>query len=119
MIRVLADENVPRVSVRHLRAAGYDIASIAEIAPGASDSDVLQIARNEQRILVTFDRDFGELIYRKAEPAPSGVVFLRFIPHSPEEAAAVVRDLLSRAEIKLSDRFTVVTRDEVRQRPLP
>ena len=110
---------MPSVAVRVLRATGLDIASIAEIVPGASDSEVLEIARNENRILVTFDRDFGELIYRKAEPAPPGIVFLRFIPHSPEEAASVVRDLLGRKEIKLVDRFTVVTRDEVRQRPLP
>jgi len=107
------------MSVRNLRSAGIDITSVAEIAPGAPDSEVLGIARREQRILLTFDRDFGELIYRKAEPAPPGVVFLRFIPDGPGEAAAVVRDLLGRAEIRLLDRFTVVTRDEVRQRPLP
>lgn len=119
MIRVLADENVPRASIASLRTAGLDVSSVAEHMPGASDLAVLDLARSGNRLLITFDRDFGELIYRGGHPAPPGVVYLRFVPADPNEAAAILRSLLAHSEIQLEGRFTVVTRDQVRQRPLP
>ena len=119
MIGLLADENVPRASVHSLRAAGLDVVSVTGRIPGASDSAVLELARSENRLLLTFDSDFGELIYRRGHAAPAGVVFLRFVPANPEETADVVRNLLAHTEIVLDGRFTVVTRDQVRQRVLP
>jgi len=119
VIRLLADENLPRASVAGLRAAGHDVRSIAEDMAGASDRSVLALARSENRYLLTFDRDFGELIYRHGETAPIGVIYFRFFPADPEEPARILSALLKRAEIQLEARLTVVTRDQVRQRPLP
>jgi len=119
VIRILADENVPADSVAALRAAGVDVIAAAEIEPGAADIDVLERARLEGRALLTFDRAFGELIYRKGYPAPSAVIYMRFVPSSPEEPAAVLLQLIEHSVIQLADRFTVVSRDQVRQRPLP
>ena len=84
MIRLLADENVPLASVDWLRAGGFDVASISEDAAGAPDVDVLRMAREEERVLITFDRDFGELVYRHASPVPPGIIYLRVPPASPE-----------------------------------
>lgn len=82
------------------------------------DTEVLAHARQREQVLLTFDRDFGELLYRRAEPAPTGVVFFRFIPAGPDEAAEVLLGLRELQSIQLIDRYTVVARERVRQRPL-
>ena len=117
MTAFLADENFPGPSLRNLRAAGVDVAGVIEDAPGASDLEVLRRAADGERILLTFDRDFGELIFLRLAPAPPGVVYLRIDPASPAAAAEVVLELL-RSGIILVGMFTVVTKDNVRQRPL-
>ena len=119
MTRFLADENVPRASILLLRQYGLDIRSIGEDAPGTPDARVLEEARKEGRVLLTFDRDFGELIYRRGLEAPPAVVYLRLVPATPDEPATIVRNLLDHAEIRIQGRLTVVTREGVRQRPLP
>ena len=119
MIRFLADENVPRASILVLREHGMDVRSIGEDAPGTPDVRVLKEAHGEDRAVLTFDRDFGELIYRRGLQAPPAVLYLRFVPATPDEPAIIIRNLLDHVEIKLQGRFTVVTREGVRQRPLP
>lgn len=119
MIPILADENVPFVSVTELRSAGLDVRSASEDMPGYTDSAILGLARSEGRLLLTFDRDFGELIFRHGHEPPPAVVYLRFVPATPEEPALVFQSLLSHDEIELEGRFTVATREQVRQRPLP
>jgi predicted nuclease of predicted toxin-antitoxin system len=119
VIALLADENIPLATVRSLRAAGLDVRSAGEDMPGATDVTVLSVARSEGRLLLTFDKGFGELIYRAGEAPPPAVVYLRFVPASPAEAATVFLGLVDLAEIDLNGRFTVVTRSQVRQRPLP
>jgi predicted nuclease of predicted toxin-antitoxin system len=116
---ILADENIPRATVMLLRKAGMDVCSASEDMPGAKDTALLERARSEERLLLTFDRDFGELIFRRKHQPPPAVVYLRFVPATPEEPASVLQQLLHHAEIELEGRFTVVMRDQVRQRPLP
>lgn len=94
MISVLADENVPRATIALLREAGMDVRSASEELPGAVDGAILDLARSEGRLLLTFDRDFGELIYRRQHEPPPAVVYLRFLPTTPEEPATVFRNLL-------------------------
>lgn len=60
-MRFLADENFPAAAVAGLASAGHDVAWIRTAAPGAADGDVLARAVREERILLTFDKDFGEL----------------------------------------------------------
>ena len=117
-LRGLADENVPRASVLILREAGHDIAAVAEARPGASDREVLDMAVAENRILLTFDRDFGMLVYRAGVEAPSGVVLFRFVPASPEEPSEVLLALLERPELEFEGYFSVIDRERVRQRPI-
>ena len=64
-MRFLADENVSHYVVERLQTAGFDVAAISLTNPGAPDSDVLATARRDGRILITEDRDFGELVVRQ------------------------------------------------------
>lgn len=116
-MRLLINENIPLASVVALRDAGHDVASITELSPGISDEAVMAIAHDEHRIVVTFDRDYGELIFRKRLPLPGGVLYLRFLPASPLEPAEYLARLID-AGIELEGRFTTGDREQVRQRPL-
>ncbi|MCU0542381.1 MAG: DUF5615 family PIN-like protein [Oscillatoriaceae cyanobacterium Prado104] len=118
-MRFLANENFPLLSVRLLRQANLEVASVSEDAPGIEDADVLARAADEQLVILTFDRDYGELIYRLRMRSPRGVIYLRFRPHTPEEPASVLLNLLQMEGLQFEERFTVVDRDRIRQRPLP
>ena len=99
--------------------SGFETASVSESAPGISDVDVLDWAVRENRWLVTFDRDYGELIYRLRLRSPEGVIYLRLRPHKPEEPALLLLNLLQIEGLQFKERFTVVERGQIRQRPLP
>jgi predicted nuclease of predicted toxin-antitoxin system len=115
-MRFLANENFPLASVTRLRKAAHDVAAIVQESPGVRDSQVLEQAAIEARIVLTFDRDYGELIYRRRLPVPAGVVYFRYDPLSPEEPAEHLLRLLTVAD--LANKYTVVERDRIRQRPL-
>lgn len=77
-MRVLADENVPHEAIAVMRAAGHDVAWIAEDAPSIADLEVLVRAASDKRVLVTSDKDFGELAFTTAANlAVHGVVLVR------------------------------------------
>ena len=92
----LANENFPLASIVKLRAEGYDVASILHDSPGIADDVVLARAVRESRIILTFDRDYGELIFQRKLPPPSGIVYFRFVPRTPEEPAERLIQLLER-----------------------
>jgi predicted nuclease of predicted toxin-antitoxin system len=114
----LANENFPLFSIRLLRTAGYNVASVIEDTPGAKDHDVLKRAQKEARILLTFDRDYGELVYRHKSFSPAGVVYFRFDPSTPEEPAEILLDILKKGKVVIIDKFTVIERGRIRQRTL-
>jgi len=116
-MRLLANENIPPASVSALREAGHDVGSVAERSPGISDAAVMEMAHAENRIILTFDRDYGELIFHRHRPAPAGVLYLRCLPASPLEPARYVAQLLA-SRIELEGRFTTGDREQVRQRPM-
>ena len=76
-MRLLANENVPLVAVVALRSIGDDVLWVAESFPSTRDADVLARAVSESRVLLTFDKDFGELAFRHEQPAACGVILLR------------------------------------------
>jgi predicted nuclease of predicted toxin-antitoxin system len=94
-----------------------DIFSIAAECPGVTDEEVAALCADQQRILLTFDKDFGELVFRRGLAAGSGVVLFRITPDSSEEAAAVALALVE-SQHDLRGLFCVVTRDRIRVRPL-
>jgi predicted nuclease of predicted toxin-antitoxin system len=117
-MRFLANENVPRDTIHVLRAAGWEVAAIAEERPSISDVEVLAKARAENRIVITFDRDYGELLYARGHAPPPGVIYLRAIPASPSEAAEWLL-AMSRQELCFEGFFTIFSSwNHVRQRQL-
>lgn len=111
-MRFLADESFDFAGVRALRAAGYDVAAIVEIAPGSPDSEVLQRGSAEDRVLLTEDKGFGDL-YRSASSS-AGVVLARF----PATARAGLGDAIVAAVRQLGERirgaFVVVQPGRIR-----
>ena len=118
-MKLLANENIPMGMVRRLRDMGHDVLAILETSPGATDVVVLERARCEQRTLLTFDRDYGELIYLKRLPVPLSVIYLRFVPTSPEDAVQQLAPLLTDDGKQVEGYFLVMDRDSYRRRPLP
>jgi predicted nuclease of predicted toxin-antitoxin system len=117
-VRLLADENVPGAVVAALRQEGHDVAWIHEDAPGSPDPEVLEWAQRGNRVLVTFDKDFGELAFRCGLAASVGVVLFRITLTSPDQAVRLaVTALASRAD--WTGQFAVVEDDRIRLRMLP
>jgi predicted nuclease of predicted toxin-antitoxin system len=92
-VRLLADENVPAPSVAFLREAGHDAAYVLEERPGIPDPEVAAWGHDDARVVVTFDRDLGELSVRRQAPPPLGLVILRFIPATPTQPGEIVAAL--------------------------
>lgn len=115
---LLADENVPGVVVAALRGAGIDVAWIREVAPGSADDAVLKRARDGGRLVLTFDKDFGELIYARGLNGSRGVILVRVTGLLPDALAALmVQAVGSRGDWE--GRFSVIEDGRVRMRPLP
>jgi predicted nuclease of predicted toxin-antitoxin system len=114
----LADENVPRAVLRRLRDLGQDVMGVAETAAGSDDRSVFAWARREGRVLLTFDKDFGELFEATPLQNPSGLVLLRMAMSPPGDIADwIVRILTSRDD--WGGCFSVIERDRIRMRRLP
>ena len=76
-MKLLANENFPLASVRYLAKRDFDIKSIGIDNPCISDKEVMEIAMNEMRIILMFDRDYGELIFKHNYRPEMGVIYLR------------------------------------------
>ena len=116
-MRFLADENIPRSLARSLAAEGHDVASVSRDAGGASDPVVLDRALREARILLTFDKDFGDLAHGASSVTGFGVILLRIpMPKIREMIPELVRIICTRPD--WPDSFSVITLDRVRTKPL-
>jgi predicted nuclease of predicted toxin-antitoxin system len=117
-MRILANENVPGDAVDALRIRGHDVVWIRTDAPGSSDPDILARAQTESRILVTFDKDFGQLAFQARLPAGCGIVLFRLSLPSPAIAARrILSALESRAD--WAGHFATVDDHRIRLNPLP
>jgi predicted nuclease of predicted toxin-antitoxin system len=117
-MRLLADENIPLETVRALRSAGHDVYSATEAEPGAADLRLLERAIREDRLIVTFDRDFGELAVRGTNRPAAGVLLLRISPKSADEVTRLLLDLLTQSDMTWRDHISIVDGIHVRQRPV-
>ena len=106
-MRFLADESCDFSVVRSLRAAGHDVAAVVELSPRADDEIVIDRAVREQRILITEDKDFGQLVYADKR-ASAGVLFIRFPANVRRSLARTIVELVRRKGEKLAGDFVVV-----------
>lgn len=116
-MRFLANENFPAAAVAALRASGHDIVWVRETAPGARNMEVLAWAAREERILLTFDKDFGDLARASALPCACGVVLFRIPLPDPARIG-------QRLAMRVNERddwpghFSVIEPGRTRMRPL-
>lgn len=109
----LADESCARPVVKALRESGHDVTAVAETARGATYEQVLETALNEGRVLITEDRDFGELVYARGKSS-SGVILVRFHSRAHHAKPATVVDAVTKLGSKLQYSFTVIEPGRVR-----
>lgn len=116
-MRFLANENFPGDAVARLKAAGHDVTWVRTAAPGSSDEEVLARAAREERIVLTFDEDFGELAWRAGLPATSGVVLFRLpMPAAADAGAVLAARIVERTD--WAGHFSVLEPGRVRMRLL-
>src|SRR5271165_2489486 len=97
-MRFLANENFPGSAVAALQASGHDVIWIRTAAQGSTDPSVLAWAAREERILLTFDKDFGELAKGSALPSGCGVILLRLPMPRPSDVGRRLADLITARE---------------------
>jgi predicted nuclease of predicted toxin-antitoxin system len=116
-MRLLADENLERELVELMRALGHDVVWGHDAHRSWKDEDVLRLALGERRILVTADKDFGELVYSRKQ-ATAGVVLLRLETDDIATNAAILERALPQIEQAGYGHFVVVLDEAVRIRPI-
>jgi predicted nuclease of predicted toxin-antitoxin system len=117
-MQLLADENFPGDAVNALRQLGNDVAWVREDSPGISDIQVLDRAQHESRILITFDKDFGELAFRYGLPASCGIILFRISTPSPGHVSSLAVAALRQRE-DWAGHFSVIEDSRIRMTPLP
>ena len=112
-MKFLIDTNLGRAFTNLLKQAGHDVIFAKDLLPLSSDEEILVRAENEERIVITNDKDFGELIFRLGRPA-EGIILLRASTTDPKERFELVKGVLDKAE----GRFIVVKEGRIRVRRL-
>lgn len=112
-MRFLADESCDFSVVRALRSAGHDVLAVAELLPSADDTLVLDLALREQRVLLTEDKDFGQLVYANARPS-SGVIFIRYPANVRKTLPHAVVSFVKSATVRLAGSFVVLSPGRIR-----
>lgn len=113
----LANENFPSSAVAALAHAGHDVTWIRTAAPGLSDSEILAWAAREGLVLLTFDKDFGELAHNTALPASCGVILFRMPMPRRNQAGPLLAELIASRD-DWAGHFSVIEPGRVRMRKM-
>ncbi|HEX8220859.1 MAG TPA: DUF5615 family PIN-like protein [Chloroflexia bacterium] len=114
-MRIVADEGVELQIVGRLRQEGHEVTYVAELHPGITDEEVLILAEAEDAVLLTLDKDFGEMTYRYGNSAV-GIILVRLHALPTEQKARVVASVFSEHREELVGAFTVVSASSIRIR---
>jgi hypothetical protein len=117
-MRFLANENFPGAAVEAVRKNGNDVIWVRAASPGSKDVDVLTWAVREQRILLTFDKDFGELAWRAGLPASCGIILFRVPMPPPLDAGEKLAARIAERD-DWGGHFAVIEPGRTRMRSLP
>ena len=115
-MNLVADEGVERQIVEKLRQDGHAVVYVAELAPSISDDEVLQQANDRQAVLVTIDKDFGELVFRLNRVA-AGVILIRLEGLMSATKATIVAQAIRDHETEIFGAFSVISPGMIRIRP--
>jgi len=112
-MKFLADESCDFVVVRALRKERYDVLAVCEMAPSMADMDVIQLAGKEKRILITEDKDFGQIFYSFTGKEHT-VILIRYPNNIRKELAPDVVSLIKSYGKKIAGCFVVVQPGKIR-----
>ena len=112
-LKFLADESLEYSIVLELRALGHDVTSIAENMPSLKDEEVLRGARRENRVIITNDKDFGDLVFFNQLPH-KGIILLRFRTEKVETKIKFIKSFLNNYSTKITNKFIVIDESKVR-----
>lgn len=114
-MRLLCDEGVERQVVEALRSDGHEVSYVAEMSPGISDEEVLERSITDEAVLVTADKDFGELVFRQKR-VHHGILLVRLHGLEPEEKGRIAATAVAEHGKELVDAFSVVEEGRLRIR---
>ncbi|GAB4240925.1 MAG: hypothetical protein Tsb0034_17680 [Ekhidna sp.] len=114
-MKFLADENFPGPSVSILRINELDVKWISETSPGISDEEVINLANREDRIILTHDSDYGELIYKGGHKPKAGVIYFRLSSFQPTDPGNIFLKMLA-SYTSFSDKLVVIDGNSIRER---
>ncbi len=117
-MQFLADENFPLDSIQLLKEKGFVVRSVFDIYRGKPDPFLLKEAVAAEEIILTFDKDFGELVFKSLIKGCKGVVLFRIEKFLPEIPAQLLISIINEGNISLENNFTVINADKIRQRPI-
>ena len=116
-LSLLADENIDQRLVSSLRLAGISVYSVAESSPGITDEKVMRLSENLGALILTDDKDFGEIVFRKQRSCP-GIVLLRLTGVDYSRKADQVIQVIDKCSSEMIGKFVVITEERVRMRKL-
>jgi predicted nuclease of predicted toxin-antitoxin system len=115
-MRFIVDESTGAAVVEQLRSLGHDVVAVAEEMPQADDTDILKRAASEGRVVLTNDKDFGDLAFRSGQ-AHRGIVLFRLRDETTANRVSMLRLLLKQHIDHIENHFVVVTENGIRIRP--
>ena len=116
-MKFLADVNVEKTVIEEIITLGYNVKCVTDINPGMSDTEVLTTANSEDRILITNDKDFGEIVFRQ-KLLCSGIILIRVNNQDIQEKARLIKKLLIFYKDKIYKHFIVISNKKIRAIPL-
>lgn len=117
-MRLLANENFPMPSIRLLRSRGVDVLAVVETCPATDDATIMALAREQSRWLVTYDRDYGELVFKRNVLPPPAILYFRQEPFPATRAATLILPLLDTPG-EINGFLVVVGEQSLRRHKLP
>jgi len=114
-MKFLADENFPGPSVSLLRSKGFDVKWIAEVSPGITDIEVINLSNKEDRIVLTHDSDYGELIFKHDHKPKAGVIYFRLMSFTPTNPAEILLNVLNK-DVIFRYKLIVIDMNSIRER---
>lgn len=117
-MRILADENVAGETVRALREAGHDVLWASVEAAGDADEELLALASKEKRLILTLDKDFGELAFKTPLSDPPGVILVRIQAGTSKTTTQRLLEVLPTRD-DWNRSFSVIEPGRVRSSPFP
>ena len=116
-MNILADENIDEQIIETLRKNGHNVWYVGEMSPSISDKVVLSKANKMNALLLTADKDFGELVFRQ-HLISKGVILMRLAGMTPNKKAQQILSIINKHKNEMINSFTVVTLNHIRIRSI-